>query len=189
MHLKLLDDVGSNHAVEEEDTLNTKKALKSLGYYETPDYGMTGYPDTAMFDGIEKVQKDNGLFPDRSMRPGGETETAINRQLKNNTRASRSAFGSQQPGMENNQSAQFPNFQAPRKKDEFTRGDELRLEELKRREAKTRRELDRLRKKYTGSQNPNELDFYREQNTILIEQLSEIRREMSEIERLIKIRI
>ncbi len=78
-HLRLKDDVGGDRAVDEEDTLNTKHALKKIGYYEEPEYGMTGYPDQQMLDGIEKVQEDRGLTRDGIMKPGGETEWEINR--------------------------------------------------------------------------------------------------------------
>lgn len=78
-HLRLKDDVGSDRAVDEEDTLNTKYALKKIGYYGELEYGMTGYPGQQMLDGIEKVQKDRGLTRDGIMKPGGETEWEINR--------------------------------------------------------------------------------------------------------------
>jgi len=47
--------------VDLDDTLRTKKALKQVGYFETPEYGMTEYPDEPMYKGIEDFQRDNGL--------------------------------------------------------------------------------------------------------------------------------
>ncbi len=41
-----------------QDMINAKKVLKDLGYYETPDYGMTEYPDTPLFDGVTQLQRD-----------------------------------------------------------------------------------------------------------------------------------
>ena len=68
--------------MEVDDILNTKKQLKKLGYYQEPKWGITHVADNAMFEGISKFQKDNGLKVDRIMKPGGETETAINNLLK-----------------------------------------------------------------------------------------------------------
>ncbi len=79
--LRIKGHVAGSARVGPEDTLSTKKALHDLGYYDIPDYGMTPFPDQPMFDGIAEVQKKNDLFHDRAMSPGGETETAINREL------------------------------------------------------------------------------------------------------------
>ena len=80
--LRLTDSVGSDRPMGPVDTINTKMALRSLGRYETPDYGMTDYPDAPMFEAIGKFQKEKKLHFDRMMFPGGETETAINNELK-----------------------------------------------------------------------------------------------------------
>ena len=150
---------------------------------------MTGYPDTAMFDGIEKVQKDNGLFPDRSMRPGGETETTINRQLKNNIGVGRLTSDAQQPGRENDRSAQFPNNQAPQMKKNYTREDELKLNQLRRRKIEVADELNRLQIQYGGARTQAEIDFYNNQKKILHNELQEIQRQIDEIIMRTKIRI
>ena len=63
--------------VNENDTQQTKSALGELGYYKTPGYGMTSYPDEPMFDGIKKYQRDNKLRVDGVMKPGGETERTL----------------------------------------------------------------------------------------------------------------
>jgi len=67
--------------VDENDTLQTKTALGEQGYYRTPGYGMTSYPDEPMFDGIMKYQRDNKLRVDGVMKPGGETEGSLNQRL------------------------------------------------------------------------------------------------------------
>jgi len=67
--------------IEENDTIQTKYALGELGYYRTPGYGMTPYPDEPMFDGIRKYQQDNKLRVDGVMKPGGETESSLNQKL------------------------------------------------------------------------------------------------------------
>jgi hypothetical protein len=79
--LRLKDDTGSDRPVEEEDTLALKKALKDIGRYKTPSYGDTPYPDQPMFKAIDDIQKEKNLIRDGMMKPGGETEAAINEEL------------------------------------------------------------------------------------------------------------
>ncbi len=61
----------------EDDVIAVKNGLKNLGHYEIPDYGMTPYPDNALFDGIKNFQTQNGLKADGVMKPGGETESKM----------------------------------------------------------------------------------------------------------------
>ena len=61
-----------------DDVLAAKSAFKQLGYYETPSYGLTPYPDQTLFDGIRSYQKDKGLTVDGYMLPAGETEKSLN---------------------------------------------------------------------------------------------------------------
>ena len=75
--LKLKSPIGRSYNTEPDDVLKTKKALNGLGYYDEPSTAITEYPDSAMFLGIEKLQKDNGLKQDGVMKPGGETERSI----------------------------------------------------------------------------------------------------------------
>lgn len=77
--LSLKRPLAADSAAEEEDVVAVKKELKRQGYYDQPDYGLTPYPDKPLFDGIRAYQKDNNLTIDGVMNPGGETETAINR--------------------------------------------------------------------------------------------------------------
>ncbi len=73
----LKSTLATNASADFDDTLKTKKALGSLGYYETPEYGLTRYPDTKLFEGIKDFQTDYGLKVDGVMKPGGETENAL----------------------------------------------------------------------------------------------------------------
>lgn len=78
---KLFGRVDSASSVDERDTLQTKSALGELGYYKLPRYGMTSFPDEPMFDGIRAYQRANNLRIDGVMKPGGETQTSLNRRL------------------------------------------------------------------------------------------------------------
>jgi len=65
-----------------DDVSNAKTALQQLGYYETPRWGLTHYPDEALFGGLRAFQRDQGLTVDGTMRPGGPTETALDGALR-----------------------------------------------------------------------------------------------------------
>ena len=64
------------------DVLDVKRALNHMGSYDVPDYGMTPYPDGAMFDGIQRFQRANGLRVDGVMQRGHATERAMNDALR-----------------------------------------------------------------------------------------------------------
>ena len=64
-----------------DDVLSAKSAFNELGYYDVPQYGLTPYPDQALFDGIRSYQRDEGLDADGYMLPEGETEQSINKSL------------------------------------------------------------------------------------------------------------
>ncbi|MBT3238139.1 MAG: hypothetical protein HOL37_02990 [Rhodospirillaceae bacterium] len=61
--------------------LNVKKALGGLGFYKTPNFGRTPYPDNDLFDGLKSFQKSAGLKADGMMKPSGETEKGLNKSL------------------------------------------------------------------------------------------------------------
>jgi len=82
---RLKSTIGRNYKTDFDDTLRTKEALRDLDYYEEPSYGMTGYPDEALFSAIEEFQSDQGLQRDGIMKPGGETANAIDEQLLSST--------------------------------------------------------------------------------------------------------
>jgi len=64
------------------DVLNVKHALNRMGFYDVPDYSTTPYPDGAMFEGIQRFQRANGLRVDGVMRRGHATERAMNDALR-----------------------------------------------------------------------------------------------------------
>lgn len=74
--------IGSSWNVDEDDVVKTKTALKKTGDYKAPDWGVTGYPDQDMFDGLKSFQKREGLQVDGVMKPGGPTETRLRQKLQ-----------------------------------------------------------------------------------------------------------
>ena len=68
---------GRSYNVDLGDVGRVKEALQTLGYYATPSYGMTQYPDEAMFRGIERFQEHHGLTKDGIMKPGGPTANRL----------------------------------------------------------------------------------------------------------------
>ena len=69
--------IGSSWNVDEDDVVKTKTALKKTGDYKQLEWGVTGYPDQDMFDGLKSFQKREGLQVDGVMKPGGPTETRL----------------------------------------------------------------------------------------------------------------
>jgi murein DD-endopeptidase MepM/ murein hydrolase activator NlpD len=80
--MKLSTTIGPSYNVGESDTLEVKRALLALGHYTIPSYGLTPYPDQAMFDGIKAVQRALGLSPTGVMRPDGPEHRAIAASLE-----------------------------------------------------------------------------------------------------------
>lgn len=78
-HLK--STVGRSHRVDLDDALRAKQALHELGYFKTPRWGLTQYPDEALFAAIEDFQRDQGLARDGIMRPDGETAARLGAAL------------------------------------------------------------------------------------------------------------
>lgn len=78
---RLKSTIGRSYRVDPDDTRRTKKTLRELGYYETPSYGITPYPDEPMFRGIEDLQNDFDLYRDGIMNPVGETVAKLNEVL------------------------------------------------------------------------------------------------------------
>ena len=74
--------IGSSWNVDEDDVVKTKSALKKTGDYKAPDWGVTGYPDQDMFDGLKSFQKREGLEVDGVMKPGGPTEKQLRKKLQ-----------------------------------------------------------------------------------------------------------
>lgn len=88
--IKLSKTVGYDYKVNTNDVLIIKTALRDLGYYKIPDYGLTPYPDNSMFESIRKFQSDNGLTTDGIINPAGETIEALNERYDNDLPSVRS---------------------------------------------------------------------------------------------------
>jgi len=81
MTFKLKSSVGADYNHDLDDVFKAKRTLKDLGHFETPDYGLTEYPDQPLFDGVKSFQKAHGLKTDGIMKSGGETERAIGKAI------------------------------------------------------------------------------------------------------------
>lgn len=79
---KFNSTLGRSYHVDPDDVLGAKGTLNQLGYYEVPSFGFTGYPDTPLFEGVERFQKDKGLQIDGIVKPNGPTERAMQRALQ-----------------------------------------------------------------------------------------------------------
>lgn len=64
-----------------DDVLTVKRALFTTGHFEVPEYGLTTYPDQALFTAIKGFQRDKGLKMDGVINPGGETLARLNQEL------------------------------------------------------------------------------------------------------------
>ncbi len=69
--------VGNGFDNDPADVQAVKRRLHSLGLYEEPAYGFTGYIDRDTERGIRALQKREGLKIDGWLEPGGETEKAL----------------------------------------------------------------------------------------------------------------
>ena len=78
---EITEVVSSSTPNNPDDTINVKEVLSNLGYYKTPEWGITPYSDGAMYDGIRKFQSNNNLQVDGIMKPGGETVKKMNEKL------------------------------------------------------------------------------------------------------------
>jgi len=78
---RLKKPIGPNHVVDPGDTVRTKSVLAGMGFFEPPEEGITPWPDIPMVDAVAAFQRENGLKVDGVIRPGGETEQAINDNL------------------------------------------------------------------------------------------------------------
>ena len=79
MIIELDSPFASDGAVDELDVRRMKKALNRLGYYQPYDKtGITGIPDAGVFAALRAFQKDHGLRPTGTARPGDATTRALN---------------------------------------------------------------------------------------------------------------
>ncbi len=77
--------VGDQRENRPEDVRKVKSALDRLGYFDfRKEPEPHGYVTREMDSGIKRYQKERGLRVDGWLRPGGETESALKRDLKRN---------------------------------------------------------------------------------------------------------
>lgn len=74
---RLSQAMGADYMADPADITSTKRALNRLGYYDDPDGDFGAWVDSGLFKGIRQFQKDKDLEVDGFMKPGGETEQAI----------------------------------------------------------------------------------------------------------------
>jgi len=74
--------LATNAQAHPEDVMASKLFLRHLGHYAAPDFGVTQFPDRALFAAVRSFQKAQGLKVDGVMKPAGETETAIQKQAQ-----------------------------------------------------------------------------------------------------------
>ncbi|MEZ5918639.1 MAG: peptidoglycan-binding protein [Alphaproteobacteria bacterium] len=78
MDITLNKPFAANIAVDEFDVRRMKKALNRLGYYSPYEKtGITGIPDAAVFSALKSFQKDQGLQPTGTARPGDGTVSKL----------------------------------------------------------------------------------------------------------------
>lgn len=69
--------LAANANAQPFDVLKTKSVLSALGYYEAPEWGISQFPDPALFTALRQFQRIHGLKIDGKMNPGGETEKTL----------------------------------------------------------------------------------------------------------------
>lgn len=78
---RLKGPIGLEYNMDMDDAFNTKKALRDLGHFHVPKFGLTPYPDEPMIEGIKSFQRQNGLREDGVMKPDGPTIKRLNDTL------------------------------------------------------------------------------------------------------------
>ncbi len=79
--INIKSNINGSEFMEPDDVMQTKRALKALGYYPVEGGVGSPYPDGPMFEAIGRFQIDHGLRADRRLGPGGATQAAINHCL------------------------------------------------------------------------------------------------------------
>lgn len=74
---KLNRPLAPNASSDPGDVHAVKLLFAGLGIYQTPDWGLSAYPDRALFDAIRAFQRERALKADGVMKPGGDTEDAL----------------------------------------------------------------------------------------------------------------
>jgi len=73
--------LASNASAAPLDVVKMKSVLGALGHYEAPEWGVSQFPDAALFAAIKHFQKSQGLKVDGAIKPDGETEAALSHAL------------------------------------------------------------------------------------------------------------
>lgn len=68
--------------LDPDDVSRVKTCMSQFGCYRIPQWGITPISDNQMFKAITSYQRKSNLKEDGVMKPQGETETAINNELK-----------------------------------------------------------------------------------------------------------
>ena len=83
MDIELNKPFGRNTAVDDYDVRQVKRALNRLGYYTPPrDFGATHIADRGVFDALKAFQRDYDIVPSGTLKPGDDTEQALNKVIK-----------------------------------------------------------------------------------------------------------
>ena len=78
---KLKSIIASESAADPDDVWALKHALRQDGFYSEPNQGITPFPDRNLFEAIKQFQTRKGLLVDGVVKPGGETERELQKQL------------------------------------------------------------------------------------------------------------
>lgn len=81
--IKIKNTLGIDYNVNTQDVYKIKQALNKIGFYKTPEYGLTPYPDDKMYQAIKSYQKFKGIKSDGILTPEGETLASLNKDLSN----------------------------------------------------------------------------------------------------------
>jgi len=79
--VKCTKPLAANASAAPLDVVKMKSALGALGHYEAPAWGVSQFPDVALFDAIKAFQKSQGLKVDGAIKPDGETEAALSQAM------------------------------------------------------------------------------------------------------------
>ena len=79
--IKCSKPLAANASAAPLDVIKMKSALGALGHYEAPKWGVSQFPDVALFDAIKRFQKSQGLKADGAIKPDGETEAALSQAM------------------------------------------------------------------------------------------------------------
>lgn len=84
--LKTRKSLARNTSAHPLDVLKIKSSLSALGHYDAPEWGVSQFPDSGLFQAIKAFQKTQGLKTDGVMKPDGETLAALQEKLHGRTK-------------------------------------------------------------------------------------------------------